>query len=273
MAERFARHDRFFFALGTLTTVALVGRGSVVALEVGTVTALYAAVLYALRTRHTQRSEQAALLLAYGYSLWFYLAVGRLVTALGRSTFDSTLLAADQALFGATPSVWMQGSPAWVTDGMSVAYFAYLPYLHGIGLLELFAGPVRARALASRLFPAFALGYVGYLLVPAIGPRYAFPELYDAPLQGGWITSWNEAFMESGSPGFDVFPSLHILITLVVWSHDWTHARWRAWLLLPVVLLLAASTLHLRYHYAVDLLAAVVGFGVVLGVAGTPARH
>ena len=263
MAECSRPHDRVFFALGTLTALALAGNGSLLAIEVGAITSAYAALLYALRARPTERSEQAALLLAYGYSLWFYLAVGRLVPALGRTACDTSLLAMDEALFGATPSVWMQASPAWLTDLMSLAYFSYLPYLHGVGLLELFAGPVRSGALASRLFPAFALGYAGYLLVPARGPGTAFPALYTAPVEGGWITSANQVFMEAGSPGFDVFPSLHVLITLVVWTHDWTHARWRAWLLLPVVLALAVSTLHLRYHYAVDLLAALAVFAVV----------
>lgn len=266
MAKKWKRHDLVFFALGGLTTVALLASASLLALEVGAVTALYAAVLYGLRGRTGVRFEQAALLLAYAYSLWFYLGVARIVPALGLATLDSTLLRLDEWLLGVTPSVWMQGSPAWLDDGMSVAYFAYLPYLHVVALLELFASPKRADALASRLFPAFALGYAGYLLVPAVGPLVAFPELYASPLSGGWITTANHAFMEAGSPGFDVFPSLHILITLVVWSHDWSHARWRAWLMLPVVLLLAVSTLHLRYHYAVDLLAAVFVFGVVVAL-------
>jgi membrane-associated phospholipid phosphatase len=51
------------------------------------------------------------------------------------------------------------------------------------------------------------------------------------------------------------FPSLHAAVSLVVLVCAWRHLRVWFWTLLPFVLGLWASTLYLRHHYAVDLLA------------------
>ena len=64
---------------------------------------------------------------------------------------------------------------------------------------------------------------------------------------------------------YDAFPSLHVLMTLVLLGVDWHHWRWRFWIMLPFTLLMVAATLALRLHYAVDLVAgSVLGFLVIL---------
>ncbi|HEY7423430.1 MAG TPA: phosphatase PAP2 family protein, partial [Gemmataceae bacterium] len=59
----------------------------------------------------------------------------------------------------------------------------------------------------------------------------------------------------------DVFPSLHVLITLILLDHDrrFVPRRFR-FMMLPAAGLMLA-TVYLRYHYVVDLAA---GFGLFL---------
>jgi membrane-associated phospholipid phosphatase len=51
------------------------------------------------------------------------------------------------------------------------------------------------------------------------------------------------------------FPSLHAAVSLVALLYAWRHLRWWFWVLLPFVAGLWVSTIYLRHHYAVDLLA------------------
>jgi hypothetical protein len=260
-------HEPALLALGGGTVLALCARGAAgqaVTAEVGAATLLYAAAVVLLRPRGPATAQKIRLAAAYGFILWFYLAVGRIVPALYVPARDSLLRAADEALFGTMPALLLQAYafPA-LTDLLSLCYLSYLVYLH-LALLHALAGPVAAaRRFAGYVFTAFAVGLAGYLVVPAVGPGRAFPELFPSPLAGGVLTQANAAVVAWGSSVYDVFPSLHLLVTCVLLDHDRraVPVRFRC-MLLPAVGLVV-STLYLRYHYAVDLLAGLALFLVL----------
>ena len=54
---------------------------------------------------------------------------------------------------------------------------------------------------------------------------------------------------------YDSFPSLHVLITLMLLGWDWRRFRGRFWIMLIPSMVMIASTVALRLHYTVDLLA------------------
>ena len=66
-----------------------------------------------------------------------------------------------------------------------------------------------------------------------------------------------------GSSGFDVFPSLHVTITCVLLAHDWVEVRRRFWVMVGPVAGLVVSTVYLRYHYGLDVLAGAILFLVL----------
>ena len=100
---------------------------------------------------------------------------------------DASLVAIDRAIFGVDVALWAGrfASPL-VSQLMAVCYGSYfvLPGLlavaiYGAGERALFRDLVLAGVLTS------VLGFVGYLLVPAVGP-YAFQsELFPTRLPGG----------------------------------------------------------------------------------------
>src|SRR5881398_3249891 len=55
----------------------------------------------------------------------------------------------------------------------------------------------------------------------------------------------------------DCFPSGHTATTLLVLTFAYRHARRFFWAILPVGVLLIAATVICRFHYGIDLLAAV----------------
>lgn len=222
----------------------------------------FGVALVLLVVGYVRLPPRARIVWLYLWTLAFYTAVEWIVPALGRGALDAELLAVDRALFGETPAARFTPTPGW-TDLLSGCYLSYHLYLHG-ALLWAVWRIESAEKLVRPLFLAFAVGMAGYLIVPATGPAIAYPTLFEAPIEGGAMTAINAAFIARGTSLYDVFPSLHVLMTLVLLDHDWQHVRRRFWVMLVPAIGLAVSTLYLRYHYAVDVLA---GVAIWAGVA------
>ena len=86
------------------------------------------------------------------------------------------------------------------------------------------------------------------------------------PLTGGWPTEANATLVAIGGNKVDVFPSLHCAASAFILAFDKRHSRARFWLFLVPVAGLWLSTLYLRYHYLVDLVAGFALAGVALKV-------
>ena len=85
------------------------------------------------------------------------------------------------------------------------------------------------------------------------------------------MTALNHTVVERGSNRVDVFPSLHVAARAFMLFFDRRFARWRYRLYLPAAVGLWVSTVYLRFHYGIDVLAgallAVVALLVAFAVA------
>ncbi|MBI5527380.1 MAG: phosphatase PAP2 family protein [Deltaproteobacteria bacterium] len=177
---------------------------------------------------------------------------------------DGALRRADAALFGVEPVLALQAiTTPWLTEGMTAAYalFFFYPALFLL-ILHVRGEAIRFREMALALSLCFYLGLLGCVLVPAIGPRYHMAAEFTVPLDGIWITGraaaiWNN--LESIKR--DCFPSLHTAISTIALIYLWRYRRtWRGGrtmlsVCVPLVACLWCSTVYLRYHWVVDVLA------------------
>jgi membrane-associated phospholipid phosphatase len=110
--------------------------------------------------------------------------------------------------------------------------------------------------MMSGLMVVTFLGLLGYILVPAIGPMYTLRDLYTVPLRGP-ISLINQQleFMDLARIHRDVFPSMHVAISFLVWLYALRNSRSLFWVVSPLVLSLWVSTIYLRYHYLIDVVA------------------
>lgn len=197
------------------------------------------------------------ILLMY-YSLW-----GGATHLLVAHDRDATLIAIDQRLFGFQASVALQRivSPA-LTSWMQ---FAYIFHLFNIPIVACFVylrrPRTRFREMMCGLLVVSFLGLMGYILVPAIGPMYTLRTQYTVALSTP-LAALNRQmeFMDFARIRRDVFPSLHVAISFVVWLYAWRNSKRLFWILSPIILSLWVSTVYLRYHYLIDCVA-----GLVLG--------
>jgi membrane-associated phospholipid phosphatase len=210
-------------------------------------------------------------------------------TAHGGRVYDEWLIAADRWLFGTDPTVWLQrfASPA-LTELLQVAYacFFALPIIVGAELY--LTGPDgRFRRWLFVCGLGFLLGYVGYLCVPAIGPRFTLHGLGHTAtdLPGLWLTPYLRHVIDAGGlvpavvadaaaargAARDAFPSGHAMMTLVSVWWSWREGLRTRWPLSIVGSLLVVATVYLRYHYVVDVIVGALLAMLVIAVG--PALH
>jgi hypothetical protein len=261
--QQFEAHEVSLTALGvgTALAVAIRNRLGFVSIEMIGALILYISIIWVSSGRMDLLSQRVRLFSSFVFVLWFYCAIARITPALGTALRDRSLLAIDQGLFGKTPAIFCERVAApWLTDFLSLCYLTYHLYLAMAVLHALQNFNAATWRLSVYLFTGFAVGFAGYLLVPAVGPASAYPNLFVAPLPEGILGRLIGALVAKGSSGYDVFPSLHILITCILLDHDWRHVRRRFWVMIGPSFGLVTSTIYLRYHYGIDLIAGFVVF-------------
>jgi membrane-associated phospholipid phosphatase len=150
---------------------------------------------------------------------------------------------------------------------MTVFYFLHL-VLPPVLALVLYRSDRRLfREFLLAILVCGFLGYVGYALVPAAGPQVAFPERYDAPLTGRLYAPVTGLVDAARAPR-DAFPSLHVGLSSVVLYYAWKRGRTAFFVALPFVLGNWFSTLYLRFHYMVDVIAGWLVAAAAIALVG-----
>lgn len=171
---------------------------------------------------------------------------------------DPILSRLDRALFGVDPSRWMErfARPA-ITEVMQLAYLAYyvLPFVLLGTLYQRGQAHVFDRSLVALLLSHY-LAFIGYLAVPALGPRFLLAGQYRTELAGLLLAEPVRKLLDA-LEGIkrDAFPSGHTSAVLITVFYAVRFAPELFPWFVPIAGLMVLSTLYLRYHYAVDVLA------------------
>ncbi|MFO0980890.1 MAG: phosphatase PAP2 family protein [Planctomycetota bacterium] len=163
--------------------------------------------------------------------------------------YDARLRAVDVALFGRDPILWFEG---WhwplMNEILLICYltFYFLPVW--VALHVMIRGErARFEQLTFEYVGCFLLSYLGYLLVPAIGPRFYLGAV--EPIRGVFAFDSLYAAMNRLEAGArDCFPSGHTAVTLLVMIHAARFARPLVPVLYPLATGLLVATMYLRMH-------------------------
>jgi 1-acyl-sn-glycerol-3-phosphate acyltransferase len=207
-----------------------------------------------------------------------YARMGIVHRQLGTALGDVALQGVDRTLFGIVLPLSLDGwtSPA-ASQFFSICYFLLFPYIVISCARQIWRyerAPDEARRFFAGLFTVYAIGFAGYLLVPAAGPYIAMPGAFAHPITGGGMTALNGAVIQRGSNHVDVFPSLHVAVSAFFLGFDRRFARWRFVAYALPACGLWVSTLYLRYHYGIDVLCgfALAGLGLSVALRGAETR-
>ena len=187
--------------------------------------------------------------------------------------YDDVLIAIDRWIFGVNPTDWLaRFSHPVVTEVLQIAYTSFYILFIIVGY-EFY----RRKQIDYFLFFMFTimygffLSYLGYFLLPAVGPRFTLHDFsaLDKDLPGLLLTPYLRWFVNVGESiplgvsnaasmagtQRDVFPSGHTMMTLVLM---YLSARWKVrarYIVYTVGALLIVATVYERYHYVIDLVA------------------
>jgi membrane-associated phospholipid phosphatase len=191
----------------------------------------------------------------------------------GGRDYDDVLIAIDRWLFGVNPTEWLaQFATPLLTEILQIAYtLFYLLFLilgyefyrrHNLDLFHYF--------MFTCVY-GFFLSYLGYFLLPAVGPRFTLHDFaaIDAELPGLWLTPYLRWFVNTGESiptgvpnsvaiGLtqrDVFPSGHTMMTIVLMYLSRKYSARARYFMYVVGTLLIVATVYQRYHYVIDLIA------------------
>ena len=169
--------------------------------------------------------------------------------------YDRILASLDRTFLGDVDAFCLSvaGRMPLLIDLLHVCYlFYFASILVPAAVLYARGGVGRAREYASVILTGLYLSYLGYFVVPAVGPHRLVPT---PPERDGWILGpWARTMLisiEWEMP--DAFPSGHTLVSLLVLLMSWRLHRRCFWTLLGPSAGCIAATVLLRYHYVTDL--------------------
>jgi len=242
---------------------------------VATYAALATATLVAAMYRTRVSPAKKGFYLSVGATVMTVLIVfnslGVLIASIHPTTCDARLIAVDHALFGVHPTVWLERliTPL-LTDLLQFAYISYYFIPLGLGVVLIARG--RFVAFEQVLFGillCFYLSYIGYLFFPAIGPRFTLSQLQTRDLQfSPFIAAIQDTLNALEKNKTDAFPSGHTAVSLLSLFYAWQEREKKLFAaLIPVVTGLIISTVYLRYHYVIDVIAGIALTGLTIALA------
>lgn len=204
-----------------------------------------------------------------------HMHANRITEWLGIQPKDELMLRIDEALFGKALPLWMDSWTApWFQELMSFLYI-WVYYLGPFTLLAV-AYLQRRDDLFRRLRLGLVLGllggYVLYILVPVAGPLFLIGDQFEHTIRTH--SRVETLVFDTLRFNWDCFPSLHTAIPWILTVLCWGRfPRWVSALSALLASGVTLSTVALRFHYGVDLLAAFVWVAVVCTAVVALARR
>jgi membrane-associated phospholipid phosphatase len=229
--------------------------------------------LEVVRASQRRPSSRILLELRTWYSafiiLYCFFDVTRLQSLLSGGTFWATdaLVAADYAIFGAHPTVWiLRWHRPWLDELICFFNLSYylIPFVFAVPMVVMGRRPEVWAAASIALF-TYVVNYTLFLLLPAIGPRMV-PEieaLRNSTLHGDGPFVWLLHLVQGdhGAVRGAAFPSAHVSASVAWAMAAWRYERRLSWIIWLLALGTAFSTVYLGFHHAIDPAA-----GLLLGI-------
>lgn len=198
--------------------------------------------------------------LPFAFCISIYTNMHDMVHLVNPNDVDASLVAWDDYLLGFQPAIYLE--PFITPELTDFMYFSYSSFLIYILLFTMYLY-VKKKKVAFRetlvsVILTFYIGYVGYVIFPAVGPKFTMSHLFETSLSGTFITDRLSFLMNYEISEYtrrDCFPSLHNGVIFLILLFAFKHEKIYAYLFFPFAIALFISTLYLRYHYFVDMIA------------------
>lgn len=207
-----------------------------------------------------------------------------IMISLDHGLFDSQLISIDYWMFGVNPTEFLSRfTNPYAVEFFQIIYglFYVMIIIYGMELY-LWHRYNELKYVTFVIFFGFYLSFIGYIIVPAIGPRFTLHNFHNINLElpGIFFAEKIRYLIDIGEsiPGNvsnpedfaqrDAFPSGHTILMILIAYLSHKIKSKSFYFYLPFTILMIFSTVYLRYHYVIDLIAAVPIVLITIFVAG-----
>jgi membrane-associated phospholipid phosphatase len=183
--------------------------------------------------------------------------------------FDRLFSNIEEHLFGFQPSlVFAQRiSSRFYTELMYFGYFSYYLICFTVPLMIYLKNKEQGERTIFIIINSFMLYYLIFTLLPVAGPQYYFSELHLVPLNGYIFEPLTKFIQHFGERPTGAFPSSHVSICLMLLYLSYQYFRKLLFFIAPISILLILSTVYIRAHYAIDVIAALAFSPIVFTIS------
>jgi membrane-associated phospholipid phosphatase len=196
-----------------------------------------------------------------------------MMPAVHPALYDDLLIAADRWMCGVNPTQWLQQfSTPWLVEILQICYASFFVIMFATAVeFSVRRLGTAYEHFSSAIVLGFFLSYIGYFILPAVGPRFTLHDFLatDLELPGLWLTAFLRSSLNAGESipmtadamwhtQRDAFPSGHVEMTLLTMYYAWKFSARIRWWVTVLGSGLIVATVFLRYHYVID----VIGGGV-----------
>ena len=194
---------------------------------------------------------------------FLYEETASLVHIIFPAWFDYQIIALEKQLLGVYPTVWFEKIVSVpLNEVMMLSYFSYYFLFPILGIALYLKKEYKLfNQFLFTIAVAFYISYLGFLLYPVEGPRFALSNFHTLELQGPLFTPLAKWVIDLGGIHGGCMPSSHVAVALVVLIFAFRHHKRLFYILSPFILTLSVGTVYCRFHYATDV---VTGIGVGL---------
>lgn len=204
-------------------------------------------------------------LIIYVLLAYFYGETAHLNTFLF-SKIDPLLAMADQWIFGYQPSVMFSAKFSHVlfSEWMFLGYFSYylMPFIAFFAVWQYQKD--KFEEFSFFILSAYFTYYLIFILLPAEGPQFFFPEPLNQISSQGVFSSLVKLIQQNGEAPTAAFPSSHIGVTVIMLVLLFKYKSKLFKIYLPFATTLLFSTVYIKAHYFIDVLAGLISAPLVL---------
>jgi membrane-associated phospholipid phosphatase len=221
-----------------------------------------------------RNSSLVAVFLHHWYLLLYvpfcYKQIPYLVKALNLAVADNILAHWDLAMWKVDPVFWLSSMQSrFAEEFLQAVYTMFLPGSIALGIVLWFRRPKEEFRLGTfAIALTFLASYLGYLLLPARGPRFMDYASHYPPLQGLWTFHYFQHALDTlEGAQYDCFPSGHVAVVLVGCWIARGISRRVFYAFVVFAACITFSTVYLRYHYVIDVIIGMALAIVVIAVS------
>ncbi len=192
---------------------------------------------------------------------FFYAETDYLNNVLFSRNFDPEISGLESMIFGFQPSLRFSAvlQNRFFADLMYFGYFSYYLMAIGIPLYIYFrVNRDNGERFAFIIISSFLLYYLIFIVFPVAGPQFFFRDTPVELPQGMIFGKVIRLIQGAGEGETAAFPSSHVSICLMLLWGCFRYAGKLLPYVLPLACILMFSTVYLRAHYVVDVLAGVL---------------